>query len=188
MAIIPLDERVQRLASKGDPIAQAITSVYRFLGSQQLDEANIAFKSIDTKNIKDNAVDKTKIAHTFGASNKAPLNYVPLSSDDVVMNNNSEVDWTDLDLTSSTSSTATVVHLYLQIKDNTKFSWLGVRTNGGGHTRYLQVGETDVYHRQEFIIPMDSNQIIEYAIDDAGGSAVTSASIIVCGYFEPMYK
>ena len=103
------------------------------------------------------------------------------------------LDWTDLDLTSETSSNAKFAILLLRFRPTTigtgSYSYIGVRRNGDSPARFPRIyphidgltGGEQFY--AEVIVGMDSNQVIEYKIY-VGTDWEIDSTIYLLGYIE----
>lgn len=104
-----------------------------------------------------------------------------------------DLDWTDLDLTGSTSANAKFAILLLRMKANTigtgSSCQLKVRKNGTTPAYYPEhrIDKEGItagfYINQEVIVGLDSGQVLEYAIEMGVGWDVNSR-IVVLGYIE----
>jgi len=129
---------------------------------------------------------------TVGGSTAYGLVWKDASETPLTLTNQAAtVDWTDLDLTATTSTNARLAYLQLTVTVDTgnKDYIFGVRKNGTTPGAYPQIRinqglavATDIWI-DEVIVALDANQILEYYLFvEAGGQA--DCSISVLGYWE----
>ncbi len=128
----------------------------------------------------------------FGSSKKQLLNFVLKSTitDAGDLNDKSETAYTDWDITSLTSPTAVAVLLRVYLKDDTANSYCQFRKNGdtGVFCQLATINAyvANVYFQHDIVVHLDSNQILEYQLQDAGGSGpITDFAVSVLGWWEP---
>lgn len=120
---------------------------------------------------------------TSQASAFVPKDEPPLA---LSLASQSDVAYTDLDLTSDTSANARAVLLNLFIQDSGGANaLLYVRKNGVTPTYvpYVRSQVASVYNNIAVAIPCDTGQVIEYSID-ATGANTADVAITVLGYWE----
>jgi hypothetical protein len=131
--------------------------------------------------VPDGAIKGQHLAAGLGASNKPLLNFVPTDSQRVIrLENQSDIDTTELDLSSYVSSTATRVMIWAFITDSD-----GIATLRFPDFFNLRNFSTSTWTHDHIVVPLDSNQTIQYKLD-AKGSNSTSFEIRVIGYWEPV--
>jgi hypothetical protein len=106
------------------------------------------------------------------------------------LDNQGDVAFTDLDLTSVTSADAVGVILSISMRNNTanEYAQVEVRKNGDTPDYPVKIATDDsfgnnVNHFTDCVVGCDSGQIIEYKIDTESSSTV-SLLIAVLGYWE----
>jgi hypothetical protein len=121
----------------------------------------------------------------FGASNKPLMNFVPTNPQSVLrLENQSDIDFTLLDLTDYTSETATNVMLWVCLRDVEGTATMIFRVSGMQYF-LLRNFSTEKWSHDHFVIAMDSQQRLEYKLD-AVGENTASFEIYVIGYWEPV--
>jgi hypothetical protein len=100
------------------------------------------------------------------------------------LGNQSDIDWTALDLTNYTSSAATHVFLWVAIHDTDGIATVVFEGNGEEFFR-LRNFSTSTWTHDHIMMPMDSTQAIHYQLDAAGTDSADFA-IYVIGYWEPI--
>ena len=134
-------------------------------------------------------------AHTWDSDEAALLKWKDSSESVLTLANaTSDVNWTDIDLTSTTSSNAKAAYLLLILSANSKgaagtAAKLELRKNGTTptevptHVIYSDGIATGVIYTEMAIIGTDTAQVIEYSLTLGSGWNV-NVEIHVLGYWE----
>jgi hypothetical protein len=131
--------------------------------------------------VPDGTIEGRHLAAGFGASDKPLLNFVPTDQKLVIrLDDQSDIDLTDLDLSDYTSTTATRVLIWAAIRDVE-----GIATLRFPDCFNLRNFSTTHWTHDHIVMPLDSNQMIQYKLD-AKGTNSASFEIRVIGYWEPV--
>jgi hypothetical protein len=100
----------------------------------------------------------------------------------------SDVNWTDLDLTASTSANTFAVNLNIQMRDSgsaANNTYISVSDDGGATAYLIAKGGhiNDQYIYATGVVGCSTGQVVEYKIE-ASGSGTADAYIYLLGYFE----
>jgi hypothetical protein len=134
--------------------------------------------------VPDGAIEGRHLAAGFGASNKPLLNFVPAYQRALRLEDQSDLDWTTVDLAEYTSSTTTHVLLWVALHDTDGIGTMIFEGNGEEFFR-LRNFSTSTWTHDHIMIAVDSTQAIHYHLDAAGTNSA-SFQIYVIGYWEPV--